>query len=85
MTHLSLKSTFLKIFRNFSQIFKSSVFKRSMAHLFSVIDSLYFYRLKITENFRMLGFIAGVRTMLRSAKEIQEKQMVELAKDEKDD
>ena len=35
--------------------------------------------------FTMLGFIAGVRTMLRSAKEIQEKQMVELAKDEKDD
>ncbi|MBT5317491.1 MAG: F0F1 ATP synthase subunit I [Rhodobacteraceae bacterium] len=35
--------------------------------------------------FTMLGFIAGVRTMLRSAKEIQEKQMVELAQDEKDD
>ena len=35
--------------------------------------------------FTMLGFIAGVRTMLRSAKEIQEKQMAELAKDEEED
>jgi F0F1-type ATP synthase assembly protein I len=33
----------------------------------------------------MLGFIAGVRTMLRSAKEIQEKQMADLAKDEEED
>lgn len=35
--------------------------------------------------FTMLGFIAGVRTMLRSAKEIQEKQMADLAKDEEED
>ena len=35
--------------------------------------------------FTMLGFIAGVRTMLRSAKEIQEKQMAEVAKDEEED
>ena len=35
--------------------------------------------------FTMLGFIAGVRTMLRSAKEIQEKQMAELATDEEED
>ena len=35
--------------------------------------------------FTMLGFTAGVRTMLRSAKEIQEKQMADLAKDEEED
>ena len=35
--------------------------------------------------FTMLGFIAGVRTMLRSAKEVQDNQMAELAKDEEED
>ena len=35
--------------------------------------------------FTMLGFIAGVRTMLRSAKEVEEKQMAELARYEEKD
>ena len=35
--------------------------------------------------FTMLGFIAGVRTMLRSAKEVEEKQMAESARYEEKD
>ena len=35
--------------------------------------------------FTMLGFISGVRTMLRSAKEVEEKQMAESARYEEKD